>query len=495
MFRKIRIVLASIFFCLACLLFLDFTGVLHNYLSWVAKIQFFPAVLALNAGVIVFLILLTLLFGRVYCSVICPLGIMQDIISAVNGKIKKKNKFRFKYHKAVNALRYTFLVIFVIIVGLGFTSITSGLTSVAAFVEPYSTFGRIISNIFSPIYLGINNLCAFVAEKAGSYAFYHKDILFKGFGALALSLLSLIVVGIFAWKGGRFWCNSICPVGTILGFLSRFSLFAPVINTEKCRNCGLCGKHCKSSCIDMVNHKIDYSRCVVCMDCLETCNEGAIQYKFRFSKFSKGTDRRNFLVGLGGIATVAALQKLSTGTALAQDMKVDGGLAEVLPKQNPSKVVSLKPAGSISLKNFTDKCIACSLCINNCPNDVLKPRLSIDGFLQAEMSFNDGYCRPECTRCSELCPTGAIRPITVEEKTAIHIGLAKVDYSLCLASTGKEHCGHCAHSCPAGAITMVNKIPVVDEQRCIGCGACEYLCPTRPVSAIKVEAYTNHHVN
>ena len=128
--------------------------------------------------------------------------------------------------------------------------------------------------------------------------------------------------------------------------------------------------------------------------------------------------------------------------------------------------------------------------------------------MQPEMSYERGYCRPECVKCSEVCPAGAIKRITPEEKTAIHIGIAEVDYSLCIVNRDNVKCGNCARHCPAGAIRMVKKngatsnneekplrIPAVIEDRCIGCGACEFVCPSRPLSAIKVngrEVHFNH---
>ncbi len=271
MLRKIRIILATVFFVGVTLLFLDFTGVLHAWLGWMAKVQLLPAVLAMNFVTVAVLLILTLLFGRVYCSVICPLGIMQDIISWIHGKTKKKNRFRFSYSPAKNRLRYTFLALFVVLLAVG-------AHSTVMFIAPYSAYGRIATELFAPVYRLGNNFLAWIAEKADSYAFYSVDIWIKSAVTFATSIATLLIVGLLAWKNGRTWCNTVCPVGTFLGFFSRFSIFAPVIDTEKCRSCGLCGKQCKASCINMKEHEIDYSRCVACMDCIDTCKDGAIRY-------------------------------------------------------------------------------------------------------------------------------------------------------------------------------------------------------------------------
>ena len=262
MLRKIRISLAAIFFICITLLFLDFTGTIHAWLGWMAKIQFLPAVLALNVGVIVFLIALTLIFGRIYCSLKCPLGGMQDIISGFGGK-RKKNRFSYSAEK--RWLRYGALIAFVIL-------FVVGLNSIALLVAPYSAYGRIAQNLLAPIWGFGNNILAFIAEHLDSYAFYSTEVWIRSWATFGVAVATLGIVGYLAWRGGRTYCNTICPVGTVLGFLSRFSLLKPVIDTSKCIDCGLCAKKCKASCIDVRNHKIDYSRCVVCMDCWESCN-------------------------------------------------------------------------------------------------------------------------------------------------------------------------------------------------------------------------------
>ena len=494
MLRKIRIILASIFFIGVTLLFLDFTGAAHAWLGWMAKVQFLPAVLALNFGVVAVLLVLTLLFGRVYCSVICPLGVMQDIISWIHGKTKKKNRFRFSYSPAINWLRYGVLALFIV-------ALVAGLHSLVALIAPYSAYGRIASNLLAPVYQLGNNFFAWIAERAGSYAFYSTEVWIRSGATFAVAAATFAVIAVLAWKHGRTWCNTICPVGSVLGLFSRFSVFAPVIDTEKCRNCGLCGKQCKSSCINMKEHEIDYSRCVACMDCIDTCKEGAIHYACRYGK--KGSpspaqgnvdkSKRAFLVS-SAIATTAVAAK-------AQEMKVDGGLAEIERATKPERQTRIVPAGSLSLKNFADHCTACQLCVSVCPNQVLRPSTSLMTLMQPEMSYERGYCRPECTKCSDVCPAGAIRPISVEEKSSTQIGHAVVCLDNCVVNTDEVSCGNCARHCPAGAISMVRKnpddpkslrIPVVNEERCIGCGACENLCPARPFTAIHVEGHEVH---
>lgn len=486
MLRKIRLTFALFFFLGTTLLFLDFTGTIHAWLGWMAKIQLLPAVMALNVGVIIALIVLTLLFGRIYCSVICPLGVLQDIFSWMGG-MQKKNRFR--YSTAKNVLRYTVLGIFII-------AFVAGVGSIVALVAPYSSFGRIASNLLAPFYMWGNNLLALIAERADSYAFYETEVYIKSLPTFIIALVTLVILFILAWKGGRTYCNTICPVGTVLGFVSRFSFLKPVIDVEKCNGCGLCERNCKASCISSKEHKIDYSRCVVCMDCIGKCKKNAISYA-RAPKTVKGVpesgSRRNFL-------TAAAI--VTAGTALkAQEKKVDGGLAVIEDKKIPERNTPIVPPGALSLRNMAKHCTGCQLCVSVCPNHVLRPSTDLNKLMQPEASYELGYCRPECTKCSEVCPAGAIRPLTPEEKSSVQIGHAVWVKENCLPLTDDVDCGNCARHCPTGAIQMVpsdpedrksRKIPVINTERCIGCGACENLCPSRPFSAIYVEGHEVH---
>lgn len=487
MLRKIRLTLAVIFFFGLLLLFLDFTGTVHIWLGWMAKIQFMPALMALNLVIVAILLILTLIFGRIYCSVICPMGIFQDI-AAWLGKRAKRNRYR--YSRAVSWLRYTVLALFI-------AALVAGVGSVAALLEPYSAFGRIAGNLFSPLYEAGNNFLAYIAERADSYAFYKTDIWIKSLPTFAIAAMTFIIVAALAWRNGRTYCNTICPVGTILGFFARYSWLKPVIDSSKCVNCKACEKNCKASAIDLESHTIDYSRCVVCMDCIEKCNRNAIGYTHsqRENKRGQGIDktRRGFLTATAFFASAATIR--------SQEKKVDGGLAVIEKKKIPQRITPIVPPGAMSLGNFTRHCTACQLCVSVCPNGVLRPSTGLMTLMQPELSYERGYCRPECVKCSEVCPSGAIRPITIADKSAIQIGHAVWVRENCVPLTDGNECGNCARHCPAGAITMVPssasesssiKIPVINVERCIGCGTCEYLCPARPLGAIYVEGHEVH---
>lgn len=570
MLRKIRITLAAICFVAVTLLFLDFTGTLHLWFGWLAKIQFLPAVLALNFVVIAILLVLTLLFGRIYCSVICPLGIFQDCVSNLSSRRKGK-KARFSYSKEIKWLRYGVLVLFVI-------ALVAGLNALVALLAPYSAYGRMVQSLLAPVWQWGNNLLAWIAERQDSYAFVTKDVWLKSLPTLIVAAVTFVVVVALAWRNGRTYCNTICPVGTTLSFFSRFAMLRPVIDKSKCKSCHACERKCKAACIDVDNHKIDYSRCVDCFDCIDSCRLGALKYRFAWgrgvgsgstgaktpqnapvgSKMAsdeskngqnrssavptpvaepvvrqgsptaevtdngkgvstidatspvaepvEATDkgRRAFLVGGAAVIGGSLLSSIPMRAEEEEikDKKRDGGFAEVLPKKAPNRKTPITPFGSESVEKFYKHCTACQLCVTVCPNNVLRPSSRLEHLMQPEMSFEKGYCRPECVKCSEVCPAGAILKITPEEKTEWKVGTAGVDYDLCVVNRDGVSCGNCAHHCPVGAIRMVRKnpddeksprIPSVNEEKCIGCGACENLCPSRPISAITVNGYSVHH--
>ena len=493
MLRKIRLTLAVLFFTLITLLFLDFTGTLHTWFDWMAKIQFLPALLALNIGVVLALIILTLLLGRVYCSVICPLGVFQDIVAWFSKKAKKN---RYRYSPALSWLRYGVLGVFVV-------ALLAGVHSFVALLAPYSSYGRIANNLFAPIYQWGNNLLAYFAERADSYAFYDTTVWMKSVPTFVIAAVTLVVLIVLAWRGGRTYCNTICPVGTVLGFLSKYAYLKPVIDTDKCTNCNLCARNCKASCIDIKNHRIDYSRCVACMDCLDKCKHNALSYAHPSGKKAAvtgqknegGNSRRAFLASSALAATAAVLK--------AQEMKVDGGLATIEDKKIPNRLTPILPPGAQGARHFAQHCTACQLCVSVCPNEVLRPSTGLLTLMQPEMSYERGYCRPECAKCAEVCPTDAIRLASLAEKSSIQIGHAVWVKANCIPLTDGVECGNCARHCPTGAITMIPmddsdpeslKIPAVDTERCIGCGACENLCPSRPFSAIYVEGHERHRI-
>ena len=464
MLKRIRIILAVLFIAGITLLF---AGIGSQWWGWMAELQFLPSCLALNFAVIIGILLLTVLFGRIYCSVICPMGVFQDFVIWLRKKFGPKKKFQFnKEHKWV---RYPILVLTV-------AAIIANLQVIVALIAPYSAYGRMVHTV-----VGIGS-----GESLAP-------------ALVITAVVTLIAIVLCAWMCGRAYCNTVCPVGSVLGLFSKHSLMHIKIDESKCVGCGSCGRACKSSCIDMEAHSVDGSRCVDCFECIDSCKKGAISFGFgkpaaKAESASESTDsgRRQFMLTtaiLGGSAIAAK----------AQEAHLDGGLADVLPKANPNRTGRIVPFGAESVENFYSRCTACQLCVSNCPNHVLRPSTDLKHLLQPEMGYENGFCRPECTVCSNICPSGAIKPVTREQKVATHIGRASVNLDLCISALGQDSCGNCATRCPVGAIRMVNdpntgrKVPAVSEEICIGCGACEFLCPSRPISAITVNGLAVHH--
>ena len=499
MLKKIRILLAAVFFALITLLFLDFTGTLHAWFGWMAKIQFLPAVLALNGVIIGLLLVLTLLLGRVYCSVICPLGVFQDVVAWMG---KRGKKLPYSFSPAKSWLRYGILGLFIV-------ALIFGVSAAVALLDPYGAYGRMANSLFLPVWQWGNNLLALWAERIDSYAFYTTDVWMKSLPTLIIASATFLIVAILAWRNGRTYCNAICPVGTFLGFLAHFSFYKIRIDGRKCNKCTICELNCKASCIDSKAFKIDYSRCVACMNCIGKCKRDAVGFTFERPKF--GSSKRSRLISqkidesrkgfLTATMIVAASAVKAQVIPKATDIKMDGGLADMLAKQSPERQTPLTPAGSISDRQMKQRCTACQLCVSVCPNGILRPSSTLATFMQPCMSYERGYCRPECVKCAEVCPAGAIQQITKVEKSSIQIGHAVWVRARCIPLVDEQECDNCARHCPTDAIVMIPsvagdetslKIPAVNEALCIGCGACEYLCPSRPLSAIYVEGHPVH---
>lgn len=548
--KTVRILFATLMF-LACLaIFLDFTGLMQAWLGWVAQIQFVPAILGLNVVVFIVLMALTFVFGRLYCSIICPLGIFQDLFASFRGK-KRKYKF-WKQTKTLRIVRYGFLGLFIL-------CLAAGLMSIVAILEPYSTFGCIVTSILSPAYDAINNVLADIAASHESYAFYSVDIWIRGTSALVLAIITSVGLAIAAIFTGRGYCNTVCPVGTVLGLVSKFSLFKIKIDEKTCKSCGQCTAKCKAHCIDFKNKTVDHELCVVCFNCLGTCKLNGITYTPSLANMclkksqnaahekdvkcdespskdeenidmdksaesntevsqnvtsenqtdipsktesepesndDKVHERRQFMTAA---ATASAGLLLSPALACAAP---ESDLAKVTRKDPHPRESLIIPPGAKSFPAFKRRCTGCQLCVRACHNKVL--RISDDSrlqFLQPTLSFERGYCRPTCNDCSKVCPTGALTPISLAQKSSTQIGRAIWNKDICLSATQGAHCRTCGRACPNGAISFVVsttpagkkcKVPAVDLERCIGCGACEYVCPARPLAAIHVEGNMQH---
>jgi polyferredoxin len=492
--RKFRIGFSAVILVCFILVFTDFRSLIpEKFINYLLYLQFIPSVIkyvhlkTLAAGGWIVVILLTLLSGRTYCSFLCPLGIGQDLFSRIGGKIKKKFR-RFGFKKPHTIIRYSILAIV-----LGVT-ILSGIYLVTL-LDPFSIFGRFITYFIKPVFLLINNLIAGILGRFDIYTLNHIQI--KGFGLLtyAVPVVFFLLVGILSFIKGRLYCNMICPVGTLLGLISKVSLFRIKFIESKCTRCGRCSIACKSSCIDFLNHDIDVSRCVNCFNCISICPEKALSYSLVSSKNTEHrTDESKRRFVAGSVLMLFGISQFVRG----QEKSVPVPKKESTVKE--PKTAPVCPPGAGSIEDFTKHCTACSLCITACPNNVLKPAVKqygLAGLMQPVMDYHKSFCTYNCTVCTEICPTYALKPLLLEAKKLTQIGKTNFIKDNCIVKTEKTACGACSEACPTKAVYMIPYegnlvIPETNQDICIGCGHCEYACPTTPYKAIFVDGNPVH---
>lgn len=271
MLKKIRIWLAVIMFGGMLWLFTN-SGTNVYSLSFLAKLQIIPALLSFNLFVLGLWLMATLLGGRLYCSFICPLGIMQEIFSYLGAKFRRQPKFVFRSPRnKVNNARYICVSIYAI-------ALVGGLSYIVSFLDPYAIFSRLAANFFNPISIWIDNkIAAQLADTSISSTNQVQYFTIDWLNFAISGLWGLIVITM-SFFSGRLYCNSICPVGATLGFISCHSLYQVEIDRQKCIKCGLCARNCQAECIDISYGDIDNSRCIKCFNCLDICHKGAISF-------------------------------------------------------------------------------------------------------------------------------------------------------------------------------------------------------------------------
>lgn len=482
--RLIRIGISILFLVALSALFLDVHRSLLVVAHQLVLTQLIPSIFkVLFTGLISsvlavsLILLLTLLFGRIYCSSLCPLGTLMDLINRARNWFKKKKRFR--YLKPMNWLRYSIL-------SLTAVALFFGIVSLATFLDPYSNFGRIITNLARPVFQLMNNQVSYIFEATGSFLLPPVKIHGYQIFSVLFSLSFLILVFSMTIYGGRLFCNMICPAGSLLSLISRYSIFRINISKEGCTRCGKCIQVCKSTCIDAKLKYIDASRCVMCFNCFESCKVKAIGIRKSAIRFK----HVNTPHSANGESRRKVLSLMVLSVPIVKALKADS--TRILPSGMVPihKMYPVSPPGSVNIEQFNNRCTACHLCVTACPTDVIKPAFmeyGLSGMMQPRMAYEVYYCTYECIRCSEVCPTGAILPITLEEKKAIQIGKVNFVEQNCIVITKKKDCGACSEHCPTKAVKMVKQanklfLPVIEQKICVGCGACEHACPTDPKS-------------
>ena len=493
--KKARVVVSLIFFLLITYIFIDFTNALSValiqailYLEFVPSLLNFISLAGIAATGFIIIIILTLLFGRIYCSTVCPLGTLQDIFIWLKRRFTRKKQFRKS--RTFNQLWYAILILSTLLMVFGWIF-------PLLLLDPLSNFGRIIVNLVRPVYLLLNNFGAFFLESVDIYSLYRVEPGVTSWFSILFSMAFLIMLIWLSLRNARLFCNTLCPVGAFLGILSKFSVFKIYLNQAICTSCGKCSAVCKAGCIDKDKKTVDFSRCIGCLNCLTTCPDNGIM----FGRPQKNPDimlkpfdsnRRNFLAG--GFLSLASLASISL---LAEPQGRRRGRDR--PPLPVIKKYPVSPPGSISLEHFNASCTACHLCVSACPTHVIKPSLlqyGLSGLMQPRMNYHASFCNFDCVICSEICPTGALQPLIIEEKHVLQLGKVKFIKQNCIVFTEGTDCGACSEHCPTKAVKMrpfrkTLLLPVVDPDICVGCGACEYACPTHPKS-IYVEGNPVH---
>lgn len=485
--RQIRIAISSLVFGLFLLLFLGGETLSQMLADSVLFLQFVPSLLefavvgmAWAALGFVVVVLLTMLFGRVYCASLCPLGILQDIISKISQRIQKRKRPRHIYQPPYTFLRYALLLLTVVTALLGSLTLLN-------FLDPYSIFGRITANVIEPPLVWFYNAVVISLEYFDIYAISMRSVHPIPLTTLLATLLMLGLLVALSWNRGRLFCNAVCPVGTLLGLLSRFSLFQITIQDDECTSCKLCQRVCRAECIDLDSKQIDGSRCVACFDCLDVCHRSGMHYRPVLPwkpNLQHHPERRHVLAG----AAVASAALVS--------VPVRSISKPLLPNRGHEAPVT--PPGSVSREHFTDTCTGCHLCVSVCPTTVIRPAFleyGLAGIMQPLLDFHQNFCGYDCNVCGQVCPSGAILPLAVPDKKRVQMGTVKLDKDICVVFKDKKDCGACVEVCPTHAVYSVyrNNLfePELKNESCTGCGACEFACPTTPKS-IFVEAHDIH---
>jgi len=427
------------------------------------------------------MLVLTLILGRFYCGWVCPLGSMIDAAGAF-----KKRKFipSEKQNRSLKLPKFIFLGLVAVSAAAGFQT--------AWILDPMVIMGRFVSlNLIPTVTLGIDRLFIFLLRRTDmyvplydSYRWLRSSILgvkvayFANSGIIFGVIALIMIAALFL---SRAWCRAVCPLGALYALAARYSLVKR--NVSECVQCGSCVKHCRTGAIK--DNAVEYSggECVMCMDCVYDCPVNGIAFSIHGGgkpPEKGGIDRRDFLILLSG-----AFLALGAGIKKRTGRGRDAGL--------------IRPPAALKEKDFVDRCIRCGNCMKVCPTNGLQPSLlqaGAEGIWTPHLVPEIGYCEYQCNLCGNVCPTGAIEKLSVEEKMRRKLGTARVDRTMCIAWAQDKECIVCEEHCPVAnkAIKIDEKVaggkvvkrPVVDKDLCVGCGICQNKCPVRPERAIKV---------
>ena len=515
-----RIAASSLFAALFALAFLGPAAATGGLFGLVAGTQLFPAAARLLAGgalasaaCALALATSTLVFGRLYCSLLCPLGAAQDAAFALGRRLREP---RLGYARGPGLLRAASFAAAAL-------ALVLGAAPAASFLDPYSFSGRFLEYALRPAAEALAGLLSPAARLLGLYWAEGGHGVALG-AALAAALPFILVLGA-AFAKGRLFCGGLCPVGSLLGLLNRAAVMRVRLEPGACVSCGACERICKARCLDAAGKTLNADRCVSCFSCLSVCPTGALaygpgprrgagpgkggpapdgkkpegigpqepspaepgsmgQWPEEPGQAGLGPSRRSFLKKAASGGAAAALALLPAPLSRAAAPRGSGG----------EGLEAAAPPGAGSLERFLARCTACGLCVSKCPSKVLRPsvaRYGARGFLAPYLDYDGSYCQYECAACLELCPTEALGRMPLGRKKLVQMGTAALVREKCIVVEKRTACGACAEHCPTGAVRMVAlgpglPEPLFDEAICVGCGACRRICPALPDKAITV---------
>ena len=515
--------ISQTFFLVLFLLLLIFTSLrplpgLNSNLHLPAPVRLFfewdPLVALVNAlashalyrGLIWSLIIVvpTLFFGRFFCGWICPMGTLQHFAGNLPSEAKRgKRRIEANRYKRWQTGKYVALLAGLVAAFCGSAAI--------GWIDPFSVLVRSFGLSLLPAFnfsmralltpLEQSHVAAIKTFGQTLHMILQFTILdfpqprfeqglFLGILFLAILALSMRIT--------RLWCRAICPLGALLGAISRWSIFGLHKDPEKCNNCNRCLLNCQGGDDPIGGARWHKSECLMCMNCVGSCPEHSLSFRFfRKEPEVASTDigRRKALTGIVAGAAVVPLMRANTGLGKGRHERL------------------LRPPGSLDESEFLSRCIRCGECMKVCPNTAIHPTLDqagLEGLWTPTLVPRIGYCEPSCVLCSEVCPTGAIWQITPKEKgwvvgvgqeQPIRLGTAFYDRGRCLPWAMATDCIVCEEWCPvspkaiyvqeaevidSAGNTKTVKQPRVDPSRCVGCGACEYACPLQEHPAVYV---------
>ncbi|MBW2613040.1 MAG: 4Fe-4S binding protein [Deltaproteobacteria bacterium] len=441
-------------------------------------------------------LILTLVFGRVFCGFICPLGTLHHLVSYFRPALTGRRLIKANQKTNSRKIKYFILILLLVsaLFGLNFSGI----------LDPIAFFYRSLALAVLPgAGIGIKEIFDFLARtdiKVLNYLSYTAEVLVSpvfGYGYQAfktgwlIGTIFLLILFLNRIRP-RFWCRTLCPLGALLGIFSRFSILGLSKKTDLCTQCDRCKKVCAGAAGPIPGDAWQKSECLMCLNCHNTCPEDAVAFKLRSPFGDAGTDMGRRAV-LGG---------LTAGVALPFFSRLDGQIHTV---SSPNLI---RPPGALPERVFLTLCQRCGLCMKACPTNVINPALTeggLAGFWTPNLIMIQGYCEYTCTLCGSVCPTGAIADISAREKIEepVRIGSAYFDRGRCLPWSGNGPCIVCEEHCPtspkaiyfyedtvrgpAGTRVRV-KLPQVDLKKCVGCGICENKCIVKGRPAIRVIA-------